>query len=137
MCGRQQRHPRALTVAEHGDALVVHVLPFRQPPDDAPQVLGEIGNRRGFAAASALTVPTLVVADREEAGLRNGAGEVREDRHTEERPVSIVGVRAADEDHGGHPRGCVRRTRHRRAEIEAGRGDDDRFIAGIGRHVRA
>ena len=77
---RQQRHPRALAVADHRDALRIDVLALQQPPHDRADVFGVVLNRRRLGASAALSEATLVVAHGEEAGVGDRARQLRECR---------------------------------------------------------
>ena len=84
----------------------IDVLAIGQQLDRGAQIVGVVGERRGFGAAAALADAALVVAHDDEAGVGERAGELAEDRDAGRELVAIGRAAAADEDHGRQPRAC-------------------------------
>ena len=118
--GRHQRDEPAFAVADDGDALRIDVLAIRQQLDRRAHIVRVVGERRRFRAAAALADAALVVADDDEAGVGERAGDLAEDRDAEHEAVAIGRPAAADKDDGRQTRGArLRRLRQRAGEREA------------------
>ena len=118
------------TMTGDRDALGIDVRSFLEPPDDRAHVFSEVADRRGFRATAALSVSTLVEADRQHAGLGDCSCQIRQRRHTLDDAVAIADARRGEQNDDGEfgvGRG-VCRTRKRRANVETGGRDGDRFV---------
>ena len=99
----QQRHDPAFAVTHDRDALGVHVLAIGQEPHRGPLIVGKVGERRRLGASATLSHAALVVAEHDQTGVGEGAGQLAEDRNPEYQLVTIDRPRASRQHHGREP----------------------------------
>ena len=130
--GSQQGDPRAFAVTEHRNALRIDVLPIAEPFHDGADIVCDVADRRGFTAPAALSVAALVVAHGHEPRLRDCARKVAREsaRHRTCRRDRRIRRRRSGSTAGRRP-AVFGGPRHRRAQVEARRGNHDRFVARV------
>ena len=128
--GREQRDCATLAVADDGDALRIDVLPIRQHLHRRAHVFREVGERRRFGTAARLTDAALVVPENREPRVRDGAGELAENRDAGDELVAILRTAAADQHDRRQPPAHAFGPRQRAHEREAAAADLHLLVVG-------